>query len=107
MAKLDKAQAAIAELDSEAKALLTSLQLKEYEVPGKGTHYLKPTRGRGSNEINAKKFKELVSDKEFWATITVPVGKAKELLGEKTVEQISTYTPGKEGEPAYSFKPVA
>ena len=100
----EKLQAVEKELAIEAEALMKFLKISELEVPGYGTHNFKGGNGRGSNDIDPKKFKELVGDNVFWAVANIPSGKAKEHLGTKELEGITTHTPGKSTPASYSFK---
>lgn len=57
---------------------------------------------RQKTVIDPKRFKAQVGEKEFWACVEVPVGKAEEILGKKELARISDVTPGKST--GYQFK---
>lgn len=54
--------------------------------------------GKASNIIDVKAFRKKVSDDDFLACISVGVTKAKEVLGQKELDKITTTIPGKTGE---------
>lgn len=54
--------------------------------------------GKSTNIIDVKAFRKKVSDDDFLACISVGVTKAKEVLGQKELDKITTTIPGKTGE---------
>lgn len=103
-AEIDRANADLAMLRAESELVMKTLQIEELEAPGYGTHEYKPTKSNRKNIVDPKGFKKLVSDNEFWAAVEVPIMRARELLGAKELESITTTIPGEVGPPKYVFK---
>lgn len=69
-------------------------------------HFIR-TRGRTTNFIDPKKFRDLVpDDKEFYSAISVSITTARGVLPAKTLNKIIVETPGKLGEERIEIKPV-
>lgn len=60
--------------------------------------------GKATNLIDPKAFKKKVDEKDFFNCISVSVTKAKEVLGQKELDSITTTIPGKLGERKLSIK---
>lgn len=83
--------------------------LEELEVVMKAGHldsvsegkahatFVRPA-GKTQNVIDARKFYDKVDEDDFFSAISVLVTKAKELLGQKELDKITTSIPGKAGE---------
>lgn len=56
--------------------------------------------------VDPKRFKAQVTDKDFWECVSVQVGKAKEVLGEKEFFRIADVVPGKSNGIAFTLKAV-
>lgn len=85
---LDKAAFALEQRHSSLEAKLRAANLTEHS-DGIYKIGIEESFSRQSTTIDAKKFKNAVTDKEFWAVVTVPVTKAKDLLGQKEIDAIS------------------
>lgn len=96
--------AEVTELGTEAAGLMQFLKTDELKVPGCGTHTYKGTKSNAKNVVRPKDYMKAVGDNAFWATCEVPIGKAKQQLGEKELEEVVDHTPGKEGPAVYKFK---
>lgn len=85
---LDQAAAALEARHQSLEAKLRGANLTEHS---NGTYKIgiEESFSRQSTTIDAKKFKNAVSDRDFWAVVTVPVTKAKELLGQKEIDAIA------------------
>lgn len=59
---------------------------------------LTQSAGKATNIIDVKAFRKTVSDEDFLACISVGVTKAKEVLGQKELDRITTTIPGKTGD---------
>ena len=103
---LQKAQAEVALVQSEAVALMNAKGRMRHESIW-GVHEITIPLGRPSRTIDKKKYAKLVSKEQFNDTIEVMIGKAQKILSKLQLEAISIWTPGKEGTPTYSFKPSA
>lgn len=53
--------------------------------------------GRSTNTVDARAFRKLVDDDDFYASIAVSVSAAKKVLPQKALDKITTTTPGKPG----------
>lgn len=103
--QIDILQGTLTELGTEASGLMKFLGSEELHVPGQGTHLFKGKKGNAKNVVDPKGFKEAAGENAFWSVVNVPIGEAKKHLGEKELAAITETTPGKMGEPVYSFKP--
>ena len=55
--------------------------------------------GRSTTVIDPRKYKEMVDESAFFSSIVVGITKAREHLGEKQIEKISTTTPAAKKDP--------
>ena len=103
-AQMEKLQAEMTELGTEAAGLMNFLKVDELHCPGLGTHTYKPPVTRGTNVVDPKGFMELAGENAFWAVAQVGITKAKEHLGEKELATITTQTPGAKKPAVYGWK---
>lgn len=61
-------------------------------------------KGRGSTVVSSKEFQDRVTEEEFHECISVSVTKARQVLSEKEVSEISDKTAGKPGAPIVAYK---
>lgn len=92
------------ELDESIKAL--SAELEEAMKSGKissveieeATAAMVRSSGKAQNIIDPKKLYSKVSEADFFSSVSVLVTKAKELLGQKELDKITSTIPAKLGE---------
>ena len=110
-AKAKRLLKSISNLENEIGELNASLKgiVEELEVLMKESHlsrvaegdavaeFVRPA-GKAQNIIDARKFYAKVDEDDFFSAISVLVTKAKEILGQKELDKITTTIPGKTGE---------
>lgn len=94
IASLSSSLAALKEeLEQEMRAgRLTSVTEGQYTAA-----IVRPS-GKAQNVIDAHKFYDLVEQEDFFGAVSVSVSKAKELLGQKELDKITTKIPAKPGD---------
>lgn len=90
---LIKAKALMDEKLKELESMMTANHLKKH-MTAKGVAEYVAQRSNSSTYIDPKKFKELVTEEEFFSSVTVGVTAAKKVLAEKSLNKCSTVTPG-------------
>lgn len=103
-AAVKKAGDEIAQLEIEAKNLMEFLGFDELNVPGKGTHTLKPTVGRSSRKVRVRDYADLVSEDVFYASASVTLKEAGKHLSDKELDSVVTTTMGVDGPAAYKWE---
>lgn len=94
----------ISELQDALKANLEELESEMKEggidklTKGNATATFVRSAGKSQNIVDPKKFHSCVDEKDFYSAISVSITKAKELLGQKELDRITTTIPAKVGE---------
>ena len=92
-----KINAEIAQKETELFDMMLKNKFEKVEVEA-ATAEITQSAGKSTNIIDVKAFRKKVSDDDFLACISVGVTKAKEVLGQKELDKITTTIPGKTGE---------
>lgn len=104
--EIEVRQTETAAMQAEAKEIMETLNLTEFDVPRVGMHEIVTPMGKKSTKIDVRKFQKKVTKDQFLDSVSVTQKAAKEVLPTKVVEEITDETPGKKGDPVYKFTPA-